>query len=185
MEWEITPLHEQLSGIIGIAILGMLMILGYAFFQVYFVPDFESIENTGDSLTITECRYPFGSIFNKDSLKFWTSPKGQNSITIQKKSFLGDEKSTIPLSKIEKVIFNDGMYWKSFDIHLHGAFFDRDNELTIYYKKSETTDIIKTIMVAVAPDTIIEENQSIMKKIGFRIKKSDDPLKPNDPLNIR
>jgi hypothetical protein len=120
-----------------------------------------AVELPGDpyiGLKITECRYPFGSIFNKDEITI-----GSNGLVITTHSILGGDIKTVPYSKIKHIELAEGMYWKSFTVRREGFWGNQD---TIYFKEDLTKDVIKNGLSGIAPGTVIIEKQTAFYRIG-------------------
>jgi len=154
---ELKSYREKLLDIVRALISIIILCLGFFVYEKYLAPDFEQLKTEPNQIVLTECRYPFGSWFNKDSLTI-----NQQNIQFHKRSFWGDKKITIPFSKINSVVFKDGIKWKSISFQQHRFF---PNRQTIFFKNPETKKILKNIMMVVNPDFIVVEKVGVLKKL--------------------
>lgn len=153
-------LKERIKDII-LELIGIAFLIGFLFLVLYLLYLFVQIWNDREemiiwndsSLTVVECRYPLGSIFNKDEIAI-----GSKGLVITTRSFWGSNIKTIPYSKVKQIEFAEGMYWHSFTVKREGIWRNRD---TIYFKENLTKNTIKNFVIAVAPEMIIIEKQTV------------------------
>lgn len=141
-----------------------LLILGVILHSVatecfeFFIKDKEEIKWDSDYMAaiVVECRYPFGSIFNKDEMVL------SNKIIIRERSILGDEKSTVPFSQIKKVVFSEGFIWKSVMIIKKDLW---EGNVTLYFKDEDTKKMIMQFIVKSDPKIVVVEKNTLSLKL--------------------
>lgn len=68
----------------------------------------EKISSDLNSITMTECAYPFGSWFHMDDIGINSS-----GFRIIHRGFFTNETIDLPYENVKKVVFKKGYYWKS------------------------------------------------------------------------
>jgi hypothetical protein len=141
---------------------GILVLLLFCFyigfiFNYYFLKDQEKISWSGSTATITECRFPFGSWFNKDSFVI-----EYNRFIFKGRSILGDQEVYFPFSKVKKIKFIEAIYWYSLSLK-HEGFLSLSKP--VYFKNKDTLKFLNTVIGYTEPNIVICKNSNILANL--------------------
>ncbi|HHT9115688.1 MAG: hypothetical protein HY607_00535 [Planctomycetes bacterium] len=114
---------------------GVVLVFAMYFLYHYFTTSkytSEKIFSDLNSITMTECSYPFGSWFHMDDIGINSS-----GFRIVHRGFFTNETIDLPYENIKKVVFKKGYYWKSITlVPDRKSFWGEGNET--FYLKGET-----------------------------------------------